>query len=106
MLEIKQETYEQEVKKSLQENKKKKEKLQNTNEEIYKKERMLEEKKEQYIQKNVEIEQTIEEKMQEMITQKQKEAESYGGKNKYPGRKIQRKSVMMQIKFYNSSMLR
>lgn len=62
MLEIKQETYEQEVKKSLQENKKKKEKLQNTNEEIYKKERMLEEKKEQYIQKNVEIEQTIEEK--------------------------------------------
>ena len=62
MLEIKQETYEQEVKKSLQENKKKKEKLQNTNEEIYKKERMLEGKKEQYIQKNVEIEQTIEEK--------------------------------------------
>lgn len=62
MLDIKQEMYEQEQKKSIQENKEQKEKFENTNEEIHRKERTIEEKREKYFQKDGEIKQAEEEK--------------------------------------------
>ena len=62
MLDIKQEMYEKEQKKSIQENKEQKEKSENTSEEIHKKERVIEEKREKYFQKDGEIKQAEEEK--------------------------------------------
>ncbi len=62
MLDIKQEIYEQERKKSIQENKEQKEKFENTGENIHRKERTIEEKKEKYFQKDNEIKQAEEEK--------------------------------------------
>lgn len=62
MLDIKQEMYEKEQKKSIQENKEQKEKSENTSEEIHKKERVVEEKREKYFQKDGEIKQAEEEK--------------------------------------------
>ena len=62
MLDIKQEMYEQEQNKTVQENKEQKEKSENANEEIHRKERAIEEKREKYFQKDSEIKQVEEEK--------------------------------------------
>ena len=62
MLDIKQEMYEKEQKKSIQENKEQKEKSENTSEEIHRKGRAIEEKREKYFQKDSEIKQAEEEK--------------------------------------------
>ena len=62
MLDIKQEMYEKEQKKSIQENKEQKEKSENTGEEIHRTERTIEEKREKYFQKDSEIKQAEKEK--------------------------------------------
>lgn len=62
MLDIKQEIYEKEQKKSIQENKEQKEKSENTGEEIHRTERTIEEKREKYFQKDSEIKQIEKEK--------------------------------------------
>lgn len=62
MLDIKQEMYEKEQKKSIQENREQKEKSENTGEEIHRTERTIEEKREKYFQKDSEIKQAEEEK--------------------------------------------
>lgn len=62
MLDIKQEMYDKEQKKSIQENKEQKEKFENTTEEIHKTERAIEEKREKYFQKDSDIKQAEKEK--------------------------------------------
>ena len=62
MLDIKQEMYDKEQKKSIQENKEQKEKFENTTEEIHRTERALEEKREKYFQKDSDIKQAEKEK--------------------------------------------
>ena len=62
MLDIKQEMYDKEQKKSIQENKEQKEKSENTTEEIHKTERAIEEKREKYFQKDSDIKQAEKEK--------------------------------------------
>lgn len=62
MLDIKQEMYEKEQKKSIQENKEQKEKSENTTEEIHRTERAIEEKREKYFQKDSDIKQAEKEK--------------------------------------------
>lgn len=62
MLDIKQEMYDKEQKKSIQENKEQKEKSENTTEEIHRTERAIEEKREKYFQKDSDIKQAEEEK--------------------------------------------
>lgn len=62
MLDIKQEMYDKEQKKSIQENKEQKEKSENTTEEIHRTERAIEEKKEKYFQKDSDIRQAEKEK--------------------------------------------
>lgn len=62
MLDIKQEMYDKEQKKSIQENKEQKEKFENTTEEIHRKERAIEEKREKYFQKDSDIKQAEKEK--------------------------------------------
>lgn len=57
MLDIKQEMYDKEQKKSIQENKEQKEKFENTTEEIHRTERAIEEKREKYFQKDSDIKQ-------------------------------------------------
>lgn len=62
MLDIKQEMYDKEQKKSIQENKERKEKFENTTEEIHRTERAIEEKREKYFQKDSDIKQAEKEK--------------------------------------------
>lgn len=62
MLDIKQEMYDKEQKKSIQENKEQKEKSENTTEEIHRTERAIEEKREKYFQKDSDIQQAEKEK--------------------------------------------
>ena len=62
MLDIKQERYDKEQKKSIQENKEQKEKSENTTEEIHRTERAIEEKREKYFQKDSDIKQAEKEK--------------------------------------------
>ena len=62
MLDIKQEMYDKEQKKSIQENKEQKEKSENTTEEIHRTERAIEEKREKYFQKDSDIKQAEKEK--------------------------------------------
>ena len=62
MLDIKQEMYDKEQKKSIQENKEQKEKFENTTEEIHRTERAIEEKREKYFQKDSDIQQAEKEK--------------------------------------------
>ena len=62
MLDIKQEMYDKEQKKSIQENKDQKEKFENTTEEIHRTERAIEEKREKYFQKDSDIKQAEKEK--------------------------------------------
>ena len=62
MLDIKQEMYDKEQKKSIQENKEQKEKCENTTEEIHRTERAIEEKREKYFQKDSDIKQAEKEK--------------------------------------------
>lgn len=62
MLDIKQEMYDKERKKSIQENKEQKEKFENTTEEIHRTERAIEEKREKYFQKDSDIKQAEKEK--------------------------------------------
>lgn len=62
MLDIKQEMYDKEQKKSIQENKEQKEKSENTTEEIHRTERVIEEKREKYFQKDSDIKQAEKEK--------------------------------------------
>lgn len=62
MLDIKQEMYDKEQKKSIQENKEQKEKFENTTEEIHRTERAIEEKREKYFQKDSDIKQAKKEK--------------------------------------------
>lgn len=62
MLDIKQEMYDKEQKKSIQENKEQKEKFENTIEEIHRTERAIEEKREKYFQKDSDIKQAEKEK--------------------------------------------
>ena len=62
MLDIKQEIYDKEQKKSIQENKEQKEKFENTTEEIHRTERAIEEKREKYFQKDSDIKQAEKEK--------------------------------------------
>ena len=62
MLDIKQEMYDKEQKKSIQENKEQKEKFENTTEEIHRTERDIEEKREKYFQKDSDIKQAEKEK--------------------------------------------
>lgn len=62
MLDIKQEMYDKEQKKSIQENKEQKEKFENTTEEIHRTERAIEEKREKYFQKDSDIKQAEKEK--------------------------------------------
>lgn len=62
MLDIKQEMYDKEQKKSIQENKEQKEKSENTTEAIHRTERTLEEKREKYFQKDSDIKQAEKEK--------------------------------------------
>ncbi len=62
MLDIKQEMYDKEQKKSIQENKEQKEKFENTTEEIHRTERAIEEKREKYFQKDSDIKQEEKEK--------------------------------------------
>lgn len=62
MLDIKQEMYDKEQKKSIQENKEQKEKPENTTEEIHRTERAIEEKREKYFQKDSDIKQAEKEK--------------------------------------------
>lgn len=59
---IKQEMYDKEQKKSIQENKEQKEKFENTTEEIHRTERAIEEKREKYFQKDSDIKQAEKEK--------------------------------------------
>lgn len=62
MLDIKQEMYDKEQKKSIQENREQKEKSENTTEAIHRTERALEEKREKYFQKDSDIKQAEKEK--------------------------------------------
>lgn len=62
MLDIKQEMYDKEQKKSIQENKEQKEKFENTTEEIHRTERAIEEKREKYFQKDSDIKRAEKEK--------------------------------------------
>lgn len=62
MLDIKQEMYDKEQKKSIQENKEQKEKSEDTTEEIHRTERAIEEKREKYFQKDSDIKQAEKEK--------------------------------------------
>lgn len=62
MLDIKQEMYDKEQKKSIQENKEQKEKFENTTEGIHRTERAIEEKREKYFQKDSDIKQAEKEK--------------------------------------------
>lgn len=62
MLDIKQEMYDKEQKKSIQENKEQKEKSENTTEAIHRTERAIEEKREKYFQKDSDIKQAKKEK--------------------------------------------
>ena len=62
MLDIKQEMYDKEQKKSIQENKEQKEKSENTTEEIHRTKRAIEEKREKYFQKDSDIKQAEKEK--------------------------------------------
>mgnify|MGYP004519128603 CR=1 FL=1 len=62
MLDIKQEMYDKEQKKSIQENKEQKEKSENTTEEIHRTERAIEEKREKHFQKDSDIKQAEKEK--------------------------------------------
>ena len=62
MLDIKQEMYDKEQKKSIQENKEQREKCENTTEEIHRTERAIEEKREKYFQKDSDIKQAEKEK--------------------------------------------
>ena len=62
MLDIKQEMYDKEQKKSIQENQEQKEKFENTTEEIHRTERAIEEKREKYFQKDSDIKQAEKEK--------------------------------------------
>ena len=62
MLDIKQEMYDKEQKKSIQENKEQKEKFENTTEEIHRTERAIEEKREKNFQKDSDIKQAEKEK--------------------------------------------
>ena len=62
MLDIKQEMYDKEQKKSIQENKEQKEKSENTTEAIHRTERAIEEKREKYFQKDSDIKQAEKEK--------------------------------------------
>ena len=62
MLDIKQEMYDKEQKKSIQENKEQKEKSENTTEAIHRTERTIEEKREKYFQKDSDIKQAEKEK--------------------------------------------
>lgn len=62
MLDIKQEMYDKEQKKGIQENKEQKEKSENTTEEIHRTERAIEEKREKYFQKDSDIKQAEKEK--------------------------------------------
>ena len=62
MLDIKQEMYDKEQKKSIQENKEQKEKFENTTEEIHRTERDIEKKREKYFQKDSDIKQAEKEK--------------------------------------------
>ena len=62
MLDINQEMYDKEQKKSIQENKEQKEKSENTTEEIHRTERAIEEKREKYFQKDSDIKQAEKEK--------------------------------------------
>lgn len=62
MLDIKQEMYDKEQKKSIQENKEQKEKFENTTEEIHRTERAIKEKREKYFQKDSDIKQAEKEK--------------------------------------------
>ena len=62
MLDIKQEMYDKEQKKSIQENKEQKEKFENTTEEIHRTERAIEEKREKHFQKDSDIKQAEKEK--------------------------------------------
>lgn len=62
MLDIKQEMYDKEQKKSIQENKEQKEKSENTTGEIHRTERAIEEKREKYFQKDSDIKQAEKEK--------------------------------------------
>ena len=62
MLDIKQEMYDKEQKKSIQENKEQKEKFENTTEDIHRTERAIEEKREKYFQKDSDIKQAEKEK--------------------------------------------
>ena len=62
MRDIKQEMYDKEQKKSIQENKEQKEKFENTTEEIHRTERAIEEKREKYFQKDSDIKQAEKEK--------------------------------------------
>ena len=62
MLDIKQEMYDKEQKKSIQENKEQKEKFENMTEEIHRTERAIEEKREKYFQKDSDIKQAEKEK--------------------------------------------
>ena len=62
MLDIKQEMYDKEQKKSIQENKEQNEKFENTTEEIHRTERAIEEKREKYFQKDSDIKQAEKEK--------------------------------------------
>lgn len=62
MLDIKQEMYDKEQKKSIQENKEQKEKFENTTEAIHRTERAIEEKREKYFQKDSDIKQAEKEK--------------------------------------------
>lgn len=62
MLDIKQEMYDKEQKKSIQGNKEQKEKFENTTEEIHRTERAIEEKREKYFQKDSDIKQAEKEK--------------------------------------------
>lgn len=62
MLDIKQEMYDKDQKKSIQENKEQKEKSENTTEEIHRTERAIEEKREKYFQKDSDIKQAEKEK--------------------------------------------
>lgn len=62
MLDIKQEMYDKEQKKSIQENKEQKEKFENTTEEIHRTERAIEGKREKYFQKDSDIKQAEKEK--------------------------------------------
>lgn len=62
MLDIKQEMYDKEQKKSIQENKEQKEKFETTTEEIHRTERAIEEKREKYFQKDSDIKQAEKEK--------------------------------------------